>query len=323
MSAIVDRMVLPYITQIGIKLEENHPYKSCGSTFSILPEVGEGFYWVYGYENQFTVTVSALTMKETIQPKYTHPAFFTIGSYDNTSARFVSDRVGSAGRSLLGYFRSEGIFHEVLYKGYSGKGVSFSLSAPFAEELAGRLDMNIHELTKRCFSLNGTERIPEAAAILRQVQWYTPTPRFAHLYYESKLMELLVILCQRHDLVHPQLPKSNLRKEDMENLQRVTDYLHAHYKKNPDLHTLGAIAYMGRTKLTQTFKQMYGVAITQYVRQLRVEQAKVLLKDQRLPLGEIAVLVGYQSQGSFTDLFKEATGLTPREYRHLFCDASL
>lgn len=323
MRAILDELILPSIAQVGMKLEENRPYKNCGSTYSILPEVGDGFYWVYGYENQFAVVVSNMTLKETIQPKYNHPAFYTIGNYDNTSARFVSDQVGSASRPLLGYSRPEAIFHEVLHKGYSGKGVSISLSAPFAEELAHLFDMSIDELTARCFSLNGTERIPEATAILRQLQLYMPTTQFAHRYYESKLRELLAILCQWHDTAHLPLPKSNLRKEDIENLRCVTDYIHAHYMEYFDLHTLSSIAYMGRTKLTQTFKQMHGATITQYVQQLRVEQAKVLLKEDHLPLGEIAVQVGYRTQGSFSDLFKETTGLTPREYRHLFCNASI
>lgn len=323
MSAILEELILPSIAQIGMKPEETHPYKRCGATYSVLPEVGDGFYWVYGYENKFAVVVSSMTLKETVAPRYRHPAFYTIGSYDNTTARFVSDQAGSASRLLLGYSRPEAIFREVLYRGYSGKGISISLSAPFAEETARLFDMSVGELTERCFSLNGTERVPEAATILRQVQLYTPAARFAHRYYESKLMELLAVLCQRHELVHPELPKGGLRKEDMENLRRVTDYIHAHYMEPFDLRALSFVAYMGRTKLTEAFRRLHGVTITQYTRQLRIEHAKTLLKEGRYSLGEIAVQVGCRTQSSFTDLFKETTGLTPREYRRLFSDAGI
>ncbi len=318
MSTILEELILPSVVQMGLRLEESRSNRNCGVTYSVLPEVGDGFYWVYGYKDQFAVVVYNLTLKETIQPKYRHPAFYTIGSYNRFVARLISEQAASDSRVLLGYHMPEAIYHQILHKGCSAKGVSLSLSAPFAEQTAALFDMSIGELTERCFSLNGTEQIPEAVTVLSQVQTYTPTERFAHRYYESKLMELIAILCQRHELKCPALPQNNLQEDEKLSLRRVVDYIHAHYMEDTDLKALGGVAYMGRTKLIQTFKQMYGVTITQYLRQLRVEHAKSLLKDGRQPLGQIAVQVGYRSQGSFSDLFKDATGLTPREYRRLF-----
>lgn len=320
MSVIVEDLILPSIVQVGVRLEENRPYKNFGSTYSVLPEVGDGFYWVFGFENQFAVVVYNITLRETVRPHYRHPAFYTIGSYDNSTASHINGRINPTSRILLGYSRPEAVYHDVLHKDYCGKGISISLSAPYAKETAESFGLSIDELSDRCFSLNGTERIPDAITVLRQVERYTPTERFANRYYESKLMELLAILCQRHEPAYPKLPKSNLRSEEKDNICRVTDFIRAHYVEPIDSYILSAIAFMGRTKLTQAFKQVHGVTITQYVRQLRIEHAKSLLKEDRLSLGQIADRVGYHTQGSFTDLFKKATGLTPREYRHLFSD---
>ncbi|SHO53645.1 helix-turn-helix domain-containing protein [Anaerocolumna xylanovorans] len=317
-STILNELILPPIFQLDMQLEKAFPYKSCGTTYSLLPEAGKGYYWVYGYSDQFAVVVYNMSFKKTITSVYEHPAFYSIGSYDNTTARLVSCQMNTSARTLLGYSRPKEIWKEVLYKGYTGKGVSISLLEPYARKMAGFFDISIQELAQRCFCLDGTARIPEADIILKQLESYTPTERYAHHYYESKLVELLTVLCQQYESAPLFLPKKVLPKNEAENLSRVTDYINAHYTAPVDLDVLSSTAYMGRTKLSLAFKQMYGITITQYVRQLRVEHAKSLLKNKELSLGEIAAQVGYQTQGSFTDLFKEATGLTPREYRHLF-----
>lgn len=350
---LLNDLILPPIYQLGMQLEEEHNYKTCGSTYSILPESGKGYYRVYGYMDCFAVVVYNISLKKSFVPSYEHPAFYTIGSYDNITAGFISRQPNTPSRILISYSRPKEVWKEVLYKGYSGKGVSISLSESYAKEIAGLFHMSMDELEKRCFCLDGSARIPEAELILKQLQFYTPLEQFAFHYYRSKLIELLTVLCQRYESVSPlpsttalsvtapsgttlsgtisygtipcgttpysTTPATAFCRKEAENLSRVTEYINAHFAEPVNLRTLSATAFMGRTKLSQTFKQFYGITITQYIRQLRVEHAKSLLKNNRLSLGEIAGLVGYQSQGSFTELFKETTGLTPREYRNLFC----
>lgn len=298
-----------------MQLEEKCPYKTCGSTYSVVPEIGKGYYWTYGYRDRFAVVIYDMSFYTTIEPIYEHPAFYTIGSY------IISNQIDSSSRILLSYSRPKEVWKEIIGKEYSGNGISIALSESFAKEIACLFDITMEELVKRCFCLDGTIKLPEADIIFRQLQLYAPTEQFAHHYYESKLLELLIILCQRHETPCP--VKNTISEKEAEGLSRVTDYIALHYMEAIDLRILSATAYMGRTKLTQSFKQMYGITITQYVRQLRVRHAKSLLKKSHLSLGEIASQVGYQTQGSFTDLFKEATGLTPREYRYLFCNKSL
>lgn len=89
---------------------------------------------------------------------------------------------------------------------------------------------------------------------------------------------------------------------------------------NPDL-SLNDIAervYLSPTYLSGLFKKKVGITIGQYIAEVRVDQAKELLKDRRLKLYDIAVQVGYSDANYFTKIFKKVLGITPSEYREKY-----
>lgn len=63
------------------------------------------------------------------------------------------------------------------------------------------------------------------------------------------------------------------------------------------------------------FRKRYNTTIFEYLVSFRISQAKKLLEDQSLMVYEIAQLVGYSSKAYFSTVFKQHTGLTPKEYR--------
>jgi AraC family transcriptional regulator len=53
----------------------------------------------------------------------------------------------------------------------------------------------------------------------------------------------------------------------------------------------------------------------QYVQARRVKRAQQLLADRKTSLAEIALSLGFSSQSHFTNVFREAVGVTPKAYR--------
>ncbi len=49
--------------------------------------------------------------------------------------------------------------------------------------------------------------------------------------------------------------------------------------------------------------------------QKRIEAAKKLLSETEIPIAQIALEIGFQSQSRFTTLFRRLTGTTPRAFR--------
>ena len=55
----------------------------------------------------------------------------------------------------------------------------------------------------------------------------------------------------------------------------------------------------------------------EYLKELRLNQALILLKNSDYGIATIAAKVGYHNPGHFAKLFKKVYGLGPREYRNL------
>jgi transcriptional regulator GlxA family with amidase domain len=70
--------------------------------------------------------------------------------------------------------------------------------------------------------------------------------------------------------------------------------------------------------LKRRFKQATGMALIDYVQNLRVEEAKRLLETTALAADEISARVGYEDASFFRRLFRRRTGMTPVLYRRMF-----
>ncbi len=67
--------------------------------------------------------------------------------------------------------------------------------------------------------------------------------------------------------------------------------------------------------ITHQFSESEGQSIQKYYNAVRIERAKELLDYDELGIAEIADLLGYSTPAYLSTSFKNATGLTPSEYR--------
>jgi transcriptional regulator GlxA family with amidase domain len=70
--------------------------------------------------------------------------------------------------------------------------------------------------------------------------------------------------------------------------------------------------------LKRRFKQATGLALIDYVQNLRIEEAKHLLESSDQPVDEICFAIGYEDPSFFRRLFKRRTGVAPARYRRVF-----
>jgi AraC-like DNA-binding protein len=68
-------------------------------------------------------------------------------------------------------------------------------------------------------------------------------------------------------------------------------------------------------QLTRLFQQQTGFTPLQYLKRLRLEEAKDLLADFTLSIQEVLHQVGYENASQFSADFKRVFGCTPRQYR--------
>lgn len=69
--------------------------------------------------------------------------------------------------------------------------------------------------------------------------------------------------------------------------------------------------------LSAFFKKYGQINLSDYIAEYRVEQAKVMLIEHELTVGEISRRVGYSNHIGFGRVFKKLEGITPSQYREL------
>jgi LacI family transcriptional regulator len=82
---------------------------------------------------------------------------------------------------------------------------------------------------------------------------------------------------------------------------------------------LAKVAGMSRSGLHQAFLQYIGRPPGNELHRVRIERARKLLTQSNLKLEVIAEMSGYQSANSFWVAFKQATGLSPKQFHKQFC----
>jgi len=96
-------------------------------------------------------------------------------------------------------------------------------------------------------------------------------------------------------------------------------YISEHYDLPITVNQLAEMENYNVTYYNDWFKQQTGVSPSLYLRHTRIERAKELLADTEFTVMEIAVMVGYSSNATFTRAFHSITGMTPKAFRECAC----
>jgi len=111
-----------------------------------------------------------------------------------------------------------------------------------------------------------------------------------------------------------------VRREEKSGYSRiirgVIDYIAQHFSE-VDLSVVEIAEYLhfSPAYLNVLFKQEMKITLKQYLSNYRLERAKKLLETDYDKITEIAEKCGYTNANYFAKVFREATGMTPVEYR--------
>jgi AraC-like DNA-binding protein len=98
-------------------------------------------------------------------------------------------------------------------------------------------------------------------------------------------------------------------------LRRARDLIDLRYAEPLDLAALAREAGYSKFHFARAFAAAYGETPRAYLTRRRLERAKTLLRVANLSVTEICFLVGFESLGSFSALFRRVVGRTPSAYR--------
>ena len=127
----------------------------------------------------------------------------------------------------------------------------------------------------------------------------------------EKLTGLLTLLME--DSWHPTTSIPSQKKK--RSLQEVKEYLDSHYQDKITLDDLSKRFYIDKYYLTKLFKEQYGISIVNYLMQIRITNAKRLLRFTDLSVEKVGRQCGFDDPNYFARAFGKVEGCSPTEYR--------
>lgn len=71
---------------------------------------------------------------------------------------------------------------------------------------------------------------------------------------------------------------------------------------------------ISRAQLHRKMKEMTGISTSEFIRNIRLEQAARLLREQKINVTQVAYTVGFSNLAHFSTIFRKHFGMSPTEY---------
>jgi two-component system response regulator YesN len=98
-------------------------------------------------------------------------------------------------------------------------------------------------------------------------------------------------------------------------ISKAIRYMEEHNSEHLPLQQVASQVHLNAAYFSHLFKKETGRSFVDYLIELRMEKAKQLLSNTDMKVTEVSGLIGYDLPNYFAKLFKQSTGLSPKEYR--------
>jgi AraC-like DNA-binding protein len=132
---------------------------------------------------------------------------------------------------------------------------------------------------------------------------------FLRIKAEELICRLLIELEKRDEKhLYP------LNSRDIQTIYKVRERILEHPETPPVIKEWAAYANMSPSKLKRLFKQIFGNSIFSYYQEFRMKEAARLLKEGKLSVSDAGYELGFTNLSHFSRVFKEHTGMKPKQY---------
>ena len=113
--------------------------------------------------------------------------------------------------------------------------------------------------------------------------------------------------------IHSSAESRTIAKNSIVDL--ICEHMQAHITENLSLEEICNHFFIGKSQLSSMFHERTGESPMQFYADLKVAEAKKLLREDNLSVSQITDILGYSGIHNFSRAFKKATGFSPTEYK--------
>lgn len=138
---------------------------------------------------------------------------------------------------------------------------------------------------------------------------YRRNETYAYLKIRAKLLEILAILMDKHQI------KFDAESKDHEKIREVLEYIHANYNHDLTQHEVAEEYHVSREHFSRQFKKKIGITFTDYLINYRIYRAFTDIVMTNDAIQDVALRHGFPNTKSFITHFKRKYKMTPNAYR--------
>lgn len=98
-------------------------------------------------------------------------------------------------------------------------------------------------------------------------------------------------------------------------IRNIKAYIADHLSTDLSVTNLAEVFNYNPSYISRLFKQIEGTVLSQYIKTVRINKAKHLLRSTSLSVQSIADAVGFDTAQYFSMVFRKEVGVTPKTYR--------
>ncbi|PQJ77451.1 helix-turn-helix domain-containing protein [Polaribacter glomeratus] len=165
------------------------------------------------------------------------------------------------------------------------------------------------------FSHFGTLNL-KMADLIRGLKKIKGTGMLRILRIEAKVYEILSLHIQQHNTLLEGVPlPTSLTKEELIMVRKFGNRIIKNPAKGYTLEDLSLNSGLTQAKLQDGFRFLYNRTVTEYIRHIRLESSRDLLKNTDLNISQIVYSIGFSSRSYFSKIFREKYGITPNGFK--------
>ena len=134
-------------------------------------------------------------------------------------------------------------------------------------------------------------------------------------YLQSLCQSILIEIIRLSGLDSTDIFTTNSSKYTSYWHDRLDRFLHDHYMEDIKLEDLAEDISLSPRHASRMVIKEYGLSFISKLTEIRIDNAKYLLKHTSKDLSTIATMCGFSSYSYFTSCFKKKVGFTPGDYR--------
>lgn len=195
------------------------------------------------------------------------------------------------------------------------RSVGVNLSLPFVKELA--IKYKIDALGDLCHKVdnNFLARTLPPSAKIHQLAYtmisHHESDELAEIEFESCALSLIVEIARSILSEKEIIDRVPLSKNELERAQFIRQILEDNLSNQITLSDLSQTVGINPTTMSVQFQKAFGVSIFTYLRNRRLETARILLQDQKMLISQVGYHVGFRNPAAFTTAYRRYFGHPP------------